>query len=236
MTPCARESAPSRCGAPFRRSSSLCLLACAALLAAAFPAAAQYGAPNGEWPSYGGDVGGTKYSGLDQIDSTNFDDLEIAWRWRSADETLDLDALREIHEDLSILNMKVTPLMVGGVVYIVTPLRLAAALDAGTGSVRWIHDRTWSAGRGSPSTPAATARAASPTGPTATRRASSTAAPTATCWPSTPRAASRRADSATTAASTSRRTSRATAGARSTTRATRGSASTRPPSWPTTSS
>lgn len=71
---------------------------------------------------------------------TNFSDPEIAWRRRSADETLDLDALREIHEDLSILNMKATPLMVDGAVYSVTPLRLAAALDAGTGAVRWIHD------------------------------------------------------------------------------------------------
>ena len=32
---------------------------------------------NGEWPTYGGDIGGTKYSPLDQIDRTNFADLEI---------------------------------------------------------------------------------------------------------------------------------------------------------------
>ena len=104
------------------------------------PAHAQYGAANGEWPTYAGDLGGTKYSALDQIDASNFDDLEIAWRWTSADGSLDLDALREIHPDLSILNFRVTPLMVGGVVYVVTPLRLAAALDAGTGAVRWVHN------------------------------------------------------------------------------------------------
>ena len=104
------------------------------------PAIAQHGAPDGEWPTYAGDLGGTKYSALDQIDASNFDDLEIAWRWESADGALDLDALREIHPDLSLLNFKVTPLMVGGVVYIVTPLRLAAALDAGTGAVRWVHN------------------------------------------------------------------------------------------------
>ena len=138
MTRYARESPPPRVDTRFRLSTILVvvIIACATFSAAASPAVAQYGAPNGEWPSYGGDLGGTKYSGLDQIDATNFDDLEIAWRWRSADETLDLDALRETHEDLSILNMKATPLMVGGVVYIVTPLRLAAALDAGTGAVR----------------------------------------------------------------------------------------------------
>ena len=118
-------------------------LAClaAGLLAAAPGAAfAQHGAADGEWRTYGGDLGGTKYSPLDQIDASNFSDLEIAWRWRSADADLDLEALREVHPDLSILNLKATPLMVGGVVYVVTPLRLAAAIDAGTGETRWLHD------------------------------------------------------------------------------------------------
>ena len=50
---------------------------------------AQQGAPtNGEWPTYGGDLGSTKYSPLDQIDATNFGDLEIAWRWQSADAAM----------------------------------------------------------------------------------------------------------------------------------------------------
>ena len=116
-------------------------LACLILVAGmSAPAAAQQGAPNGEWPYYGGDLGGTKYSGLDQIDAGNFNDLEIAWRWRSADGGLDLDALRAIHPDLSLLNLKATPLMIGGVVYIVTPLRLAVALDAGTGATLWVHN------------------------------------------------------------------------------------------------
>ena len=141
MTRCSLGSAPSRSDTRFERSPDLLLVvAFALLLAGGSPAAAQHGAPNGEWPSYGGDLGGTKYSGLDQIDAGNFNDLEIAWRWRSADATLDLDALRAIHEDLSILNMKVTPLMVGGTVFIVTPLRLAVALDAGTGAVQWVYD------------------------------------------------------------------------------------------------
>ena len=111
-----------------------------AIVAIPASAAAQQGAPYGEWTYYGGDVGGTKYSGLDQIDATNFNDLEIAWRWQSADAGLDLEALREIHDDLSLGNLKVTPLMVGGVVYVVTPLRLAVALDAGTGETIWVHN------------------------------------------------------------------------------------------------
>ena len=44
---------------------------------------AQQGALNGEWRSFGGDPGNTKYSPLDQINRDNFEDLEIAWRWES---------------------------------------------------------------------------------------------------------------------------------------------------------
>ena len=52
------------------------------------PAAAQHGAANGEWRSYGGDTGSTKYSPLDQVTADNFEQLEIAWRWRSVDTHL----------------------------------------------------------------------------------------------------------------------------------------------------
>ena len=41
----------------------------------------EYGTDNGEWRSYAGDIGGTKYSPLEQIDATNFSELEIAWEW-----------------------------------------------------------------------------------------------------------------------------------------------------------
>jgi len=106
----------------------------------ASPILAQYGAPNGEWPTYAGDLGGTKYSALIQINAANFNDLKIAWRWQSVDGSIDLDSLREIHPTLSIFGMQVTPLMIGGTIYIVTPLRLAVALDAGTGGVKWIYN------------------------------------------------------------------------------------------------
>ena len=32
----------------------------------------QLGAPGGEWPTYGGELGHTRYSALDQVDSSNF--------------------------------------------------------------------------------------------------------------------------------------------------------------------
>ena len=104
------------------------------------PAHAQHGATNGEWRSYGGDLGSTKYSPLDQIDRTNFGDLEIAWRWQSVDGTLDLEALRQTRPEIGIRSLKATPLMIGGVLYISTPLHQAAAIDARTGETLWVYD------------------------------------------------------------------------------------------------
>ena len=49
---------------------------------------AQHGAASGEWRSYAGDMWGTKYAPLDQITADNFGDLEVAWRWRTADSHL----------------------------------------------------------------------------------------------------------------------------------------------------
>ena len=113
---------------------------CCAMLLSPAPGLAQHGATNGEWRSYGGDLGSTKYSALDEIDATNFDDLRIAWRWQSADGALDLDALREQIPQLSIRGFQATPLMVEGILYLSTALYQAAAVDAGTGDTVWVHD------------------------------------------------------------------------------------------------
>ena len=47
------------------------------------PTFAQTGATNGEWPAYGGDGGGMRYSSLDQINAGNIKDLEVAWVWKA---------------------------------------------------------------------------------------------------------------------------------------------------------
>ena len=114
----------------------------AALVLSGQPAAAQYGAVDGEWRSYAGDNGSTKYSPLDQIDASNFEDLRIAWRWQSVDERVDVEALRESEEDrpISIHGLQATPLMIDGVLYLTTALYQAAAVDAGTGETLWVHD------------------------------------------------------------------------------------------------
>jgi quinoprotein glucose dehydrogenase len=92
-------------------------------------ASAQQGATGGEWRTYGGDLGNTRYAPLDQINKDNFNRLEVAWRFKA-------DALGPSLE----YNWESTPLMVGGVVYVTAGSRRAVvALDAVTGEMLWMH-------------------------------------------------------------------------------------------------
>ena len=65
-----------------RRFPQITLVVCLALWAA-LPVPGQSGAKNGEWPTYGGDLGNTRYSPLDQINAANFNKLEVAWRFKT---------------------------------------------------------------------------------------------------------------------------------------------------------
>ncbi len=96
---------------------------------AATVASAQQGAKNGEWRTYGGDLGNTHYSPLDQISASNFDKLEVAWRFK----TSNLGPRPEF-------NLETTPLMANGVLYATGGTRRSVvALDAGTGELLWVH-------------------------------------------------------------------------------------------------
>src|ERR1017187_2801055 len=99
------------------------------LLSAISPSQAQTGAKNGEWPTYGGDLGNTRYSPLDQINRANFNQLEVAWRYKT-----DHQGPRPESQFES------TPLMVQGVLYTTAGSRRAViALDALTGELLWTH-------------------------------------------------------------------------------------------------
>ncbi len=89
----------------------------------------QTGVTNGEWPHWGGDLGGTKYSPLDQINRDNVKNLRIAWRWKTENY-----GMRPQN------NMEGTPLMVGGVLYTTAGFRPnVAAIDAATGETLWMY-------------------------------------------------------------------------------------------------
>src|SRR5580765_6611227 len=92
-------------------------------------AGTKVGATIGEWPTYGADLGNTRYSPLDQISADNFSKLQVAWRFKT-------ESLGPRVE----YNLEATPLMAKGVVYSVAGTRRAVvALDAGTGELLWVH-------------------------------------------------------------------------------------------------
>jgi quinoprotein glucose dehydrogenase len=109
--------------------ASLVLIASSAGDLSGQSASSPYTTKNGEWPSYTGDIRGSRYSPLDQITAQNFNDLEVAWRFKT-------DSLGTRPE----YKLEGTPLMVKGVLYATAGTRRAViALDAATGELLWVH-------------------------------------------------------------------------------------------------
>lgn len=106
-------------------------LASAAVLLLLLPllGMAQQGAANGNWSSYGGDTGNTRYAPLNQIDASNFSKLEVAWSFSTAN----LGSAPET-------NLESTPVVMDGVLYSTAgDRRDVVALNAATGELLWIH-------------------------------------------------------------------------------------------------
>jgi quinoprotein glucose dehydrogenase len=107
-------------------------------------AVAQQGTTDGQWLSYGGDKGSTKYASLDQITPDNFGSLEIAWQW----ESIDADVMAQDGVRVRPQEFKSTPLMANGVLYTSTSFSQVAAIDAGSGETLWKYDPgSWKEGR-----------------------------------------------------------------------------------------
>jgi len=84
---------------------------------------------NGEWPYYTADLKGTKYSPLDQINASNFKNLEVAWRLKT-----DNFGTRPEYK------LEGTPLMIKGTLYVTAGTRRSVlAIDAKTGEVKWVY-------------------------------------------------------------------------------------------------
>jgi len=82
-----------------------------------------------DWRSYAGDLKNHHYSPLDQINATNFSDLEVAWRFKT-------DVLGPRPE----FKLEGTPLAVNGILYTTAGTRRAVvALDGTTGELLWMH-------------------------------------------------------------------------------------------------
>jgi len=123
-----------------QKKFSLFVLSCVGFLLCG-GAQAQLGSNDGEWTNYASDTGSTKYTSLDQINADNFEELEIVWRWTSIDGEIDLEAVMgDAAEDISFGRLQATPLMIDGVLYMITALNQAVALDSATGELLWSFD------------------------------------------------------------------------------------------------
>ena len=100
-------------------SAAVCLFISTSVLCLSGTATAQLGADDGQWPSYAADSGSTKYTSLDQIDASNFSQLQMAWRWDSPDADLNFD---DVDRDVSFGRLQGKPLMIDGVLYMITSL------------------------------------------------------------------------------------------------------------------
>jgi quinoprotein glucose dehydrogenase len=90
---------------------------------------AAHSTKNGEWPHYTGDLAGTRYSPLDQINAGNFNKLEVAWRFKT-------DNLGTRPE----YKLEGTPLVVKGMLYTTAGTRRSIiALKPETGELVWVH-------------------------------------------------------------------------------------------------
>lgn len=76
---------------------------------------------SGQWPLYGRDYDNRRYSPLSQITPQNVRGLSLAWKYNTGIQK----------------EFEATPVVVGGTMYVSTPLNRVIALDARTGQKKW---------------------------------------------------------------------------------------------------
>lgn len=86
-----------------------------------------------EWPHYGADAGGSKFSALKQINRDNVAKLKPLWTY-STGEASDGKTLP------TRTAFETTPLAIEGKLYLTTPFNRVVALDAATGRELWAYD------------------------------------------------------------------------------------------------
>src|SRR5260370_1008911 len=101
------------------------LFATFATFAALLPAFPQAIPESGDWPAYGGDPGGVRYSPLDQINPKNVATLQRAWTYHTRERGRSFES---------------TPIFVDNVLYLSTHTQKVIALDPESGRELWRYD------------------------------------------------------------------------------------------------
>jgi quinoprotein glucose dehydrogenase len=97
------------------------------------PGPGAVGSGTDEWPVYGHDPFGTRYSPLTEITRNNVQRLEVAWTYHTG-ETDSAFATR------APTSFEATPIVVDGVLYVGTPLGRVIALNPETGAEQWVFN------------------------------------------------------------------------------------------------
>jgi quinoprotein glucose dehydrogenase len=86
-----------------------------------------------DWPVYGGDHGGARYSPLDQINRENVSLLEVAWEYHTGD-------FSDGSGGRPKTSFQTTPILVDGLLYLSTAYNRVIALNPETGTQIWAYD------------------------------------------------------------------------------------------------
>ncbi len=102
------------------------------------PVAPSHG--DGDWPAYGGDAGGSKFSPLDQITPDNVGSLEVAWEWETGERPISGPIAPIRGQEVRPGNFETTPVAFNDTLYFTTPYNRVIALDGSTGETIWDYD------------------------------------------------------------------------------------------------
>jgi quinoprotein glucose dehydrogenase len=91
------------------------------------------GGPIADWPYYGGDAGGSRYSRLTEIDKNNVARLKVAWEHHTGDVSDGSGNRRKSA-------FEGTPIVANSTMYLSTPFNRVIALDPETGQETWSFD------------------------------------------------------------------------------------------------
>jgi glucose dehydrogenase len=109
------------------------LLSLSAFLLVRAAAAQSAKTPPGDWPMFNRDLAGTRYSPLTQINTTNVTKLERVWSFRFRTD----EERKILRANLGAFS-EVTPIVIGGVMYISAGRRVIA-LEPETGKELWTY-------------------------------------------------------------------------------------------------
>ena len=107
----------------------------------------QNAAASNEWPTYGHDPGGMRFSPLTQITPVNVSELQVAWVYHMKPATPPVPAGPPAagaaapgrgRGGSGLATGQTTPLVVNGMMYVSTPYSRVAALDPTTGKELWV--------------------------------------------------------------------------------------------------